>query len=93
MSGKDLRDLCRRYDFIIANEPLGFDQTQDFFLRTRRTEQEALALVAMLTAQEIQFGDRLDAFRRDRHAKTPAETDNGTDDGLRIGLGVESADE
>src|SRR5205814_1889620 len=68
---------------------LGAEQRDDLGIGARAAEQKTLALVAAFGAQATQLGLGLDTLSGDGYAEPLAEADDGTDDRLRIAVGVD----
>ncbi len=64
----------------------------DFVIRPRLTEQEALRLVATLRPQPGQLRFRLHAFRRHGRTQADAKSDNRAHDGAGIGARIDAFD-
>src|SRR5207244_13247092 len=81
----------RRLAFAACRDQaaLGPQERNDFGLRAGAAEQKALALLAAFGAQAAQLGFGFDAFGGDGDAEPLAEADDGTDDRLRVAIGID----
>src|SRR5215470_2440058 len=83
--------VSRRLVFVPCyDQPaLRLQQRHDLGMGPGAAEQKALAFVTAFGAQAAQFGSGLDAFGGDDDAKALAEADDGTDDRLRVAVGID----